>query len=272
MIKRLSMALFIVGSLIAILGGAFEFAPQMETLSMLLLIILGIFIGIINISREEEMGFLIAGGVFIIASTTVIDLLETFLLFDFIGRILENFIVFVAPSCIIVGFRVMVEFASQSEWSLKKEERLIEHVYRRLSRKDMIWDDVILFAVSITFIVLILQLFFDVSGYESIINIADWVIIAVFAADLVIIYRRTGDFRKFLRSSWLDIIAVIPLGMAFRLAKVVRFARILKFASKAQKASRAAKAGKLGKLSRINRPSKFFSDRTKKLNGNNRRK
>ena len=262
-IKRLSMVMFLLGALIAILGGSFSFIPETETITIITLIILGSFIGIMNISMEEENGFLIAGGVFIIASLAIIDLLSKFLLLDIIARILHNLIIFLAPACIVVAFRVIVEYASQCEWSLKKEEKAAVQIYRGLTHKERLWDATVLFAVALAFIILVLQLFFEIDQYQRIIAIIDGIIIAVFFVDLMILYSRVHDFRRFLKTSWLDIIAVIPLGLIFRLTKIVRFVRILERMSKAQKAVR---------MSKMNRPSKFFSESSERFEEKKRRK
>ncbi|MCX8147419.1 MAG: hypothetical protein N3D84_03050 [Candidatus Woesearchaeota archaeon] len=251
-IKKLSMFLFIIGSLIAILGGAFPFAnSHMESFCVLLLIIIGTFIGFINISRHEEHGFLVAGSVFIISTAVLTSILERFLLLDIINKILHNLIILIAPACIVVGLKLIFEFASESEWETEKEKKeLIEHLYKRLTHKEILWDDVILLSVSVAFVIFILQLFFDVAPYKNIITAIDYVIILIFVADLVFIYRKLRNPKLFFKTSWLDIIAVIPLGIIFRLAKAGRFIKIISAMSNAQK------------IEKINRPVKFFSRRT----------
>ncbi|MBU0535554.1 MAG: hypothetical protein KKE20_01210, partial [Nanoarchaeota archaeon] len=239
------------GALIAILGGSFTFIPETQKMTFLFLIILGAFIGIMNISMEEEHGFLVAGGALIIASLAINSLLSNYLLLDVIARILNNFIIFIAPACIVVAFRVIIEYASQSEWSFKKEERIAVQLYKHLNHKERIWDSIVLFAVAITFILLVLQLFFKVDGYSSMIIIVDVIVIAIFFADLVVLYRRAQDFKKFMKTNWMDIIAVIPLGMVFRITKLIRFIRILEHMSWTHKAS---------KINKVNRPAKFFSE------------
>ncbi|MFC1754102.1 hypothetical protein ACFL96_12050 [Thermoproteota archaeon] len=265
-IKKLSMVLFLFGALIAILGGSFAFVPQTKTLTILLLIILGTFIGIINISREQEYGFLLAGGVFIIASVAINSLLERFLLLDVIANILNNFIIFIAPACIAVSFRVILDFASQSDWSLKKEEKIAVELYHKISDSQKLWDNIVLFAVAIAFVILILQLFFSIEEYQVMIMALDGIIIAIFFIDLVVLYRKAHNFKHFVKTSWLDILAVIPMGMIFRVTKLLRFVRILEKMSKASKASKlttlskVSKAGKASSsVSKINRPMKALS-------------
>lgn len=67
-------------------------------------------------------------------------------------------------------------------------------------------------------IIIIIELFFHdfASTYHLYIEIADYSIISVFVADLYFKYRRMKNIKKFLRSSWLDIIAVFPFFLVFR--------------------------------------------------------
>jgi len=251
-IKRLSMLLFIFGALIAILGGSFQFIPSTETMIIIVLVMAGVFIGLINISREEEYGFLLSGGVFILASSAITSLLSRFLLLDIIGNILNNFIVLIAPACVVVSLRIIFEFASQSEWSSEDDVKIKDHIKTHLSEKELIWDTFMLLAISGTLIILVLQLFFKVDQFEGLLNALDWVIIAIFLIDLIVLYRASKNAKEFLRKNWPDIIAVIPLGMIFRLTKLVRFVRIMNYFSKAQK------------IENINRPIKIFSGTMRK--------
>lgn len=247
-IKKLSMLMFIFGALIAILGGSFEFIPKTETMITIVLVMLGVFIGLINISREEEYGFLLAGGVFILASGAITSLLSRFLLLDIIGNILNNFIILVASACIVVALRIIFEFASQSEWSSEENEKLMYKIRSHISKKEKIWDIFVLIAISFTLIILVLQLFFRVDQYQGLLKIIDWIIILIFFIDLVVLYRQSKNMKIFLRKNWPDIIAIIPLGMIFRLTKLVRFVRIINYLSGAQK------------VENINRPMKIFSN------------
>jgi hypothetical protein len=247
-IKRLSMLLFIFGALIAILGGSFEFIPKTETLIIITLVMLGVFIGLINISREEEYGFLLAGGVFILASGAITSLLSKFLLLDIIGNILNNFIVLIAPACIVVSLRIVFEFASQSEWSSENDFGIKNHIKSHFSEKEKIWDVFVLLAISATLIILVLQLFFRVDQFQGLLDAIDWVIILIFFIDLIVLYKQSKSTKEFLIRNWPDMIAIIPLGMIFRLTKLVRFVRIINYLSKAQK------------IEKINRPMKLFSN------------
>jgi hypothetical protein len=52
--------------------------------------------------------------------------------------------------------------------------------------------------------------------YQTVIMIFDWFIISIFAIDLTFKYHRSRSFPKFLRASWLDIIAIFPFFLVFR--------------------------------------------------------
>ena len=73
------------------------------------------------------------------------------------------------------------------------------------------------------------------SGVTDTINLS---LLPVFVADLYVGYRRMGNFRKFLRDGWLDVLAVIPF---LRVLRVIRAARILRLA-RARRVEKALKA------------------------------
>ncbi len=104
--------------------------------------------------------------------------------------------------------------------------------------------------------------------YEKAIKIIDAVIIAFFVVELYFHYFKSRTFLHFLKSSFLDILAVLPLGFVFRLARLFRIRRIsesqslLHLATKLEKtaarlahegeiASKVAKLEKTTKLSRL---------------------
>ncbi len=112
--------------------------------------------------------------------------------------------------------------------------------------------------------------------YELFIRMIDGIIISFFILELYFHYFRSRTFLGFLKSSFLDILAVLPLGFVFRVARLLRIRRIsesqslLHVATKLEKtaarlvhegeiASKAAKLEKTAKLSRlISRIPRFF--------------
>jgi hypothetical protein len=81
------------------------------------------------------------------------------------------------------------------------------------------WVDRLIFpAILLLLVVIIIEFFFQdfAEHYHTWILIADYSIIALFSLDLLFKYRRVRNFQKFVRSNWLDIIAVFPFILFFR--------------------------------------------------------
>ena len=232
-LKRLSMLLFIFGAVTAIFSGIFPSTPETENIKTIIIITLGLFVGLLNISQEQEYGFLIAAGVFVLCSAALMDLLGNSLLMNAIGPILQNFIIFISPAAIVVAFKIIVEFASQAEVDMEEEEETFIEFYSRLSKKERIWDVIILIAVSFTLVTMILRLFFDVGRHAGALNMINYGTLALFFIYLFLLYTQARDFKVFLKTSWLDIIAVIPFIGIFQLAKTFRFVKILQVFSHA---------------------------------------
>ena len=91
---------FIAGVLLALLAGLIPNLEQFPWVAWLL-VILGLLVGILNITREEQTAFLVAGLGLLMASTAVTALLPT--LGTLIASILKNIIAFVAPAVLIVA-------------------------------------------------------------------------------------------------------------------------------------------------------------------------
>ena len=77
-------------------------------------------------------------------------------------------------------------------------------------------------------IAIILELFFTeiAHRYSDYIDILDGVIILVFLIDLGFKYHRIKHIPKFLRTCWLDILAVFPFFLLFRAVELFRFPAI----------------------------------------------
>lgn len=67
--------------------------------------------------------------------------------------------------------------------------------------------------------IIVADLFFrhEAEAYHAYIEAADWLIIGVFALDLVFKYNRVRQVPEFIRRYWIDILAVFPFYLAFRL-------------------------------------------------------
>ncbi len=79
-------------------------------------------------------------------------------------------------------------------------------------------DKSIPYLLGILFLIIIGEIFFHefMVGYHAFVQIIDWIIIAFFAIDLGFKYNRMRNFPKFLKSSWLEIIAIFPFFLIFR--------------------------------------------------------
>ena len=89
------------------------------------------------------------------------------------------------------------------EWVLKGEELI---------------DRSIPLLVLILLVIIVVDLFFhhEAEPYHLYIEIADWLIIGVFTVDLAFKYNRVRDVPEFVRRYWIDILAVFPFYLVFR--------------------------------------------------------
>jgi hypothetical protein len=67
--------------------------------------------------------------------------------------------------------------------------------------------------------IIIIELFFhDIAdSYHTLIISLDYVVVGIFMVDLIFKYQRSKKFGTFLKESWLDIVAVFPFFLLFRL-------------------------------------------------------
>lgn len=99
--------IFLLGIAIAIIAGIA--APGDQTVTWVLAV-LGIIVGLLNISLREEVPFLVASLVLIVAasSLTVLPFIG-----EWLGKILSYLIAFVAPAAIIVALKEIYAFAKK---------------------------------------------------------------------------------------------------------------------------------------------------------------
>ena len=249
--KKLSAYLFIVGALIAILSSAFTIKPAMQGMNYLFLIIIGTFLGLMNKDDKDEVPFLVAGGVFILAVLALFPLMSSYALLGTIAKMLFNLVVLVAPLCIVIALKLIMGFASQTEDERAASKTTAYH-QPAPSKAESIWHLVLVVTVSVVFIILILELFFNVEKYRGIINFLDYIIIFIFLVDLVFLYKKSESIHYFFHHYWLDIVAVLPFGIVFRAAKFLRFADVLKTISKSGFVTE--------QVSALDRSLKFFSE------------
>ncbi len=106
---HLYILLFLFSLLLALLAGLIPNIGGFPWVAWLL-VVLGLLVGILNISREEQTAFLVAGIGLLIASTAVTALLP---LGAVVSNVLTNVIAFVAPGVIIVAVIAIANLARE---------------------------------------------------------------------------------------------------------------------------------------------------------------
>ena len=83
-------------------------------------------------------------------------------------------------------------------------------------------DAIIPFSLIVLAGIIIIELFYEdiAHHYELILSILDNIIVLLFIIDLVFKYIRIKPFKRFLRKSWLDILAVFPFMLIFRVVEL----------------------------------------------------
>ncbi len=83
---------------------------------------------------------------------------------------------------------------------------------------EVLVDKAILPCIAVLLVIIVLELFFRniAEHYHLYIEIADYFIVAIFVADLVFKYLRVRQIPLFIRTYWLDILAVFPFILLFR--------------------------------------------------------
>ena len=84
---------------------------------------------------------------------------------------------------------------------------------------ELLIDHLVPFAVILLLIIIIIEFFFhDIADtYHTSINIADYSILGIFVLDLIFKYNRIRNIHRFFRECWLDIIAIFPFFLVFRI-------------------------------------------------------
>ena len=239
-IERLSSFLFIVSSLVAIFAGAFPLYPGSEPLIITVLIFTGIFIGLVNITTDQQMHFLLGSSAFLIAAFILEPTLSGYALISSIGTMIRYFIIFTATATFVVSFGWILNLGST-----------IEEEKQQTSQRITWWDNIVVISVAIAILIFVLSIFYDVTRYEKIIKVLDLEVMTVFIIDLFVLYRKAGSLPEFLKRDYTDIIAAIPFSLilsftfasAFNLVKVLRVIRLTRIL----------------RLSRAGKATKFFS-------------
>ena len=83
---------------------------------------------------------------------------------------------------------------------------------------EVIVDKLIPLLLAILLLIIVIEFGFHefAEKYHTIIEILDWIIVSGFILDLIFKYNRIRNIPKFLRAAWIDILAVFPFFLVFR--------------------------------------------------------
>jgi len=97
---------FIIGLIVAILVGVFSTSAVPGTVAATVLLILGLIVGILNVTDHEIIPFLVACvALIVVGSAGAIP-------FEWLQRILANIVVFVVPAALVGALKAIYAVAS----------------------------------------------------------------------------------------------------------------------------------------------------------------
>ncbi len=98
-------------------------------------------------------------------------------------------------------------------------------------RLELFVDKAIPYALVLLASILVIEFFFKAFAERILflIHTLDWLIVCIFVVDLYFKYRRTKGVPNFLKSYWLEILAVFPFFLLFRLLELVGLLRLFGF-------------------------------------------
>lgn len=94
---------FVVGLIIAVVFGFFDFG--IGSWIVWILAVLGVIVGLINVTQHEARLYLVAALAFMFSAWSLTNI------FGMITGVLNNVITFVAPSAAVVAFRALYDLA-----------------------------------------------------------------------------------------------------------------------------------------------------------------
>ncbi len=246
--EKLGLFFFLAGLAIVVFSAALPTPTDLMSYKLVTLAICGVFTALFNVHDKEDVRMIAAGGVFLLSAIVITSALSNIVVLDRLLIALSNMAFFVASMMLVQTLMIIMKIASKHE-SVSFGALARKHQENRIS----LWDSVMLIAVVIVIIMVVLEIFFDTSAYESSLLYLDTVIMILFLIDLVVLYKKSLGFKDFVRTSWADIIAVIPFGSIFRLTKLARFVKIVRIINRTRKASKVVK---------VPRAAKFFSEKS----------
>jgi hypothetical protein len=247
--NRLGLYFFALASILSIIDGTLTiYTPELVMAKHILLVFAGIVVGMFMLSNERE--FMISGVAFIVAAPILLNTLGYYFSYSPIGRMVLNFVLFVAAAIITVGFKEFVDSISKSAGIENLHHDItIEHLNKKSF--DVVWSFVILVAVGLSIASLLIEMFYDIGKYQIIIEFLDVVIASLFIVDLWILFEKAKTMKEFLTRNFPDILAAVPAVGFMRFFKIIRAVRLIKFLNGINRFS---------KFIKVSRTTKFFSD------------
>ena len=104
---------FIIGVLVAVLIGLFSatLSEDVQGWLVLLLVVLGLVVGLLNVTEKETTSFLIAAAALLITGTTGGSLAIIPMIGSYLQGIVMNIAVFVTPAAIVVALKAIQSLA-----------------------------------------------------------------------------------------------------------------------------------------------------------------
>ena len=98
---------FLIGLVLAIIAGV---VPQLHTPKLSwILALLGLVVGLLNITKEEVYPFLLAVVALLLSANSAADVFQL----GALVRVMENIVVFVFPAAFVVAFKTIWQLAQE---------------------------------------------------------------------------------------------------------------------------------------------------------------
>lgn len=111
MAGKLGQWAFIVGVIIAVVVSLFIVSDTVQGWLALLLVVLGLIVGLLNITEKESTPFLIASAALLITGTTGDTLKIIPVIGGYLQHIVQSIAVFVTPAAIVVALKAIQSLA-----------------------------------------------------------------------------------------------------------------------------------------------------------------
>lgn len=134
-----------------------------------------------------------------------------------------------------------------------------------LKKVELVADKLIVPALVAVFFIVVVELFFHdfAQSIHSQIVVLDYVVITIFVVDLSFKVYRASTWKGFLKSHWLEILAVMPFFVVFRLVEGIFIATdIVEISQHTAHLAEGARSGRFAELfrgSELTRSSRFAS-------------